>query len=217
MKRSSHFCGATIVSATHGVCASHCYYSADTVTAVAGAHNIKLNESSQQTSKLSEFIRHPNYRPRTVQNDVATLKFANAFTINQYVQPICPPPAQTSEWMPEGAPMHVCGWGNTQIIGSNYPAQLHCVDTKYVPVAVCNAKDSYNGEILEGMFCAGEVGEGGKDACQGDSGGPVTYNGNVVGATSWGYGCAYPNYPGVYTDLARYRDFIDANVDMECA
>ena len=67
------------------------------------------------------------------------------------------------------------------------------------------------------MFCAGEVGVGGKDACQGDSGGPVTYNGNVVGATSWGYGCAYPNYPGVYTDLAQYRDFIDEQVKMQCA
>ena len=119
--------------------------------------------------------------------------------------------------MPDGAPMRVCGWGNTQVVGSNYPDQLHCVDTKYVPVAVCNERKHYNGAILPGMFCAGEVNVGGKDACQGDSGGPVTYNGNVVGATSWGYGCAYPNYPGVYTDLAQYRDFIDEQVEMECA
>merc|ERR1719213_29961 len=47
-KRSSHFCGATMISATHGVCASHCYYSANTVTAVAGAHNIKKAEASQR-------------------------------------------------------------------------------------------------------------------------------------------------------------------------
>merc|ERR1712202_51462 len=84
------------------------------------------------------------------------------------------------EWMKENDVIHVCGWGNTLVIGSNYPSELHCVDTKYVPVAKCNARTSYNGSILPGMFCAGELGEGGKDACQGDSGGPIMKTDNAL-------------------------------------
>ena len=63
---------------------------------------------------------------------------------------------------------------------------------------------------------SGEYGTGGKDACQGDSGGPVTIGfndssvGELVGATSWGYGCAYPMYPGVYTDVAIFKDWVDS-------
>lgn len=74
--------------------------------------------------------------------------------------------------------------------------------------------EAFNHKMFQGMFCAGEVNVGGKDACQGDSGGPVTWNGMVIGATSWGFGCAYPNYPGVYTDIAQYRDWVDSQTNM---
>ena len=30
----------------------------------------------------------------------------------------------------------------------------------------------------------------------------------VVGITSWGFGCANPDYPGVYTNVARYIHWI---------
>lgn len=62
--------------------------------------------------------------------------------------------------------MHICGWGNTLQIGSDYPDELHCVDTKYIPRQTCNGPTHYQNQILPGMFCAGEIGEGGKDACQ---------------------------------------------------
>ena len=84
-------------------------------------------------------------------------------TFDDYVRPICPPATKSDEWMSEGEPIHVCGWGNTQVVGENYPAKLHCVDTKYVKKSICNERRHYNGEIRKGMFCAGEVNEGGKE------------------------------------------------------
>ncbi|KAJ9076790.1 hypothetical protein DSO57_1022861 [Entomophthora muscae] len=63
------------------------------------------------------------------------------------------------------------------------------------------------------MFCAGFP-EGGRDACQGDSGGPVfTYRNNLpvmVGIVSWGYGCAIPGFPAIFTRLDAYNDFINS-------
>ena len=31
---------------------------------------------------------------------------------------------------------------------------------------ICNNKQHYNGNIYDGMFCAGDIENGGKDACQ---------------------------------------------------
>ena len=49
---------------------------------------------------------------------------------------------------------------------------------------------------------------------QGDSGGPFVCrlpgqeNWKLFGATSWGYGCADPGNPGVYTQIVHYLDWI---------
>ncbi|XP_020805941.1 trypsin alpha-3-like [Drosophila serrata] len=49
-----------------------------------------------------------------------------------------------------------------------------------------------------------------KRCCQGDSGGPLVdiKSGQLIGIVSWGYGCADSNYPGIYADVAFFKDWI---------
>ena len=59
--------------------------------------------------------------------------------------------------------------------------------------------------------------DGSIDACKGDSGGPlvcqdvnnVTY---VWGIVSWGENCGKSGFPGVYTKVANYFDWISHHV-----
>ena len=66
------------------------------------------------------------------------------------------------------------------------------------------------------MLCAGYP-QGGTDTCQGDSGGPLLAKAldgslRLVGATSFGDGCAQPGKPGVYARVAEgpIRAFVAA-------
>ena len=82
-----------------------------------------------------------------------------------------------------------------------------------MPSNQCN--QNYNGAITSSMICAGYT-QGGKDSCQGDSGGPLVcqsgYNAVIVGVVSWGYGCAYAGYPGVYARVTTFLPWIKSNM-----
>ncbi len=77
---------------------------------------------------------------------------------------------------------------------------------KYVPP--CDCLEAYYGTRIDSsMMCASDPGQ---DACQGDSGGPLYDKENdlLVGVVSWGFGCASPQFPGVYARIAdqvRYK------------
>ena len=62
--------------------------------------------------------------------------------------------------------------------------------------------------VKESMMCQGEEG---KDSCQGDSGGPLTCSGMLCGIVSWGTGCGWDKYPGVYTEVSYFVDWITEN------
>ena len=93
----------------------------------------------------------------------------------------------------------VSGWG-TVYSGGYLTSYLNEVGVTVFADGDCG---SMNGYMTPDMLCAG-LKEGGKDACQGDSGGPLITGDPhhdhqvLAGVVSWGYGCAYAEYPGVY-------------------
>merc|ERR1712151_1200266 len=78
---------------------------------------------------------------------------------------------------------------------------------------------SYNGDVdKDTMICASREE---RDSCQGDSGGPLIIKGDdatsdvLIGIVSWGFGCAEPTYPGVYTNVGFFNKFITDGLTCE--
>ena len=104
-------------------------------------------------------------------------------------------------WAP-GKVATAIGWGTNNYQVGTSPDQLHEVEVPVVSDADCAI--SYTGQAFDPSteVCAGEL-TGGKDTCQGDSGGPLMVpdaSGKfiVFGTVSWGRGCAFPVFYGIY-------------------
>ena len=83
----------------------------------------------------------------------------------------------------------------------------------------CNV--GYAGQITSDMLCAQGTSSGGiVDACQGDSGGPLVCAGAdgryvLHGATSWGYGCAAAQYPGVWARISQVLPWVTQHTGVQ--
>lgn len=69
--------------------------------------------------------------------------------------------------------------------------------------------------MTDRQICAGGVFA--EDACRGDSGGPLMLRRpdgvwETVAVVSFGYGCGRDGWPGVYTSVANYIDWIESTL-----
>ena len=120
------------------------------------------------------------------------------------VQPI----QMTTAAPPADMSVIVTGWGALKL-GGQSPSQLQQVQVYIVDQEECSNIYRSFGGVSERMICAG-VSKGDKDSCQGDSGGPLVSNGQLVGIVSWGVGCAAQGYPGVYSNVANLKNWVNS-------
>ncbi|XP_037950057.1 trypsin alpha-3-like [Teleopsis dalmanni] len=188
-------CGGSLVDPRFVVSAASCIkpYKANQLTVQGGA---QMFSNPGVRRKIDRIIYPANYDNVTLDYDVVVLRLGNELTgtnigtINL-----------RTTGVPVGANLKVLGWGRLSENGENSNA------LQSVLVAAISKEDCLQSyELTATMFCAKGPNA---DACEGDGGGPAVLNNELAGIVSWGFGCARPNYPGVYTSVAKVAPFIN--------
>ena len=211
------YCGGSVISRQFILTAAHCLrnntkflFEKNQIKIRLGSHLINKGLDPEQDSRefeVEEWMAHEDYDYYTNVNDIALIKLKTPIEYGHSIQPICLP--ENLEQVRPGQQITVVGWGRDSWGGQSSEVLLS-VDLKTWSFKKCQKAFHQKKKLTRSMFCAFKHG---KDSCQGDSGGPAMMRSknkrwNVVGVVSWGFRCAQ-NYPGVYTQVSHYIDWIE--------
>ncbi|KAK1797991.1 hypothetical protein P4O66_000747 [Electrophorus voltai] len=164
---------------------------------------------NQVSRSVTSVTINPNYDANTLNNDLAVLQLSSTVTFTPYITPICLAASGCTFF--NGTLSWVTGWGNIAS-GVSLPSPGYLQEVQVPIIGNRQCFCLYGGGITGNMICAGAL-TGGKDSCQGDSGGPIIFKQGSIwiqaGIVSFGTGCAQANYPGVYTRVSQYQNWIN--------
>ncbi|KAJ9597877.1 hypothetical protein L9F63_011243, partial [Diploptera punctata] len=201
-------CAGSIISNEWVVTAAHYLKNLET-SKVQVRSGTAEKENGGILHGVSEIIMNPNFdEGHNYDGDIALIKVVPPFEFGPTVQSI-----PLAEKVPEdGAMATVSGWG-AELDGDVLSPELRYVNVPIVNHDLCEHDYFDRGGITNNMICAGFE-QGGKDACTGDVGGALVVEGKLVGIVSFGYHCGDPDYPGVYTNVAVFRQFIHDTTEV---
>ena len=204
-------CGAVLIHANWALTAAHCatYFGAGDFVILGESSISQADDECIERNAVATIATHPHYNDITMENDIGVIKlsFPSEYEpIDRLDQP------GDGTWHHQGVSLVVAGYGSDRPGGPLSDTMQHVV----VPAVPSCSSASYRSQYKpDSMLCAGRSG---LDACEGDSGGPLFGIGpsgerTLVGLVSWGFGCAEPGYPGVYTRVQSFIDWICTATD----
>ncbi|KAG5673913.1 hypothetical protein PVAND_003914 [Polypedilum vanderplanki] len=205
-------CGGSVISATAALTAAHCTSTGVTgYLLIAGAVNRVQIEPQQQRRQVpsSAFVPHPQYGPLRLVNDIAVIRVAEAFTLNNVVQAIAL--ASNPNELHVDAVVTASGFGRYS--DSHSRTSEVVLFTRKTVISNAQCSQSFPLLVVDSTICA--VGTAGINnaVCNGDSGGPLTIIRNnesyQVGVVSFGspQGCE-TGMPDGYARVSHFFTWI---------
>lgn len=202
---NKHTCGGSLLSHNLVITAAHCVHNRDNSKFKIRTGSSYIGEGGTVV-RVKKITPHPKYNARNIDYDFALVEL-DEYNKKDVIQSYINLP-KSNDNIKDGSMLLVSGWGSTQS-NNESNKQLRAVSVPKFNQRRCGVSYAAFGGITDRMLCAG-YDRGGKDACQGDSGGPLVdpTTKTLVGVVSWGYGCASPRYPGVYSKVSSVRGWI---------
>ncbi|XP_038216248.1 trypsin, alkaline C-like [Zerene cesonia] len=209
----SQHCAGVIITSRHILSTAHCFqYNRETGNNYTYPDFWRVRVGSSFRSrggvlhKVKAIVPHREFDKYYFTNDVAIVVLSKKILFGSTTRQ-----ATIANKGTELKPNSLCtliGWGVTQV-GGQQSDQLQLATIFTVDQSDCRFRYRTIGSIIaDSMFCAGRIDVDGIDGCFGDSGGPLFYKGVVTGLVSFGYTCGNRYYPGVYTKISYYIDWI---------
>nr|XP_048286083.1 granzyme B(G,H)-like [Myodes glareolus] len=166
-----------------------------------GAHNIKIQEKTQQIIAVAKAIPHPAYNPQDSSNDIMLLKLERKAKMTKAVRPLNLPSSKVH--VKPGDVCYVAGWGQLAP-KDKFPNTLQEVELTVQKDQECESQylDGYNKAI---EMCVGDP-KIKRASFYGDSGGPLVCKNSAAGIVYFGHTDGSP--PRVFTRVSSFLSWI---------
>ena len=205
-------CGGSIINESYILTAAHCLDFND-----VGAYRVRSGSLNAyfggQEHEVEKLIKHECFLGNfSDDHDIALIKLKNHIVFDENRKMINF--FNKNEETLENKTGLIVGWGTTE--SGKIPQVAHSV--YWVNKNTCNDLylKRFNGILKNLQICAGyfnDDDDGSRALCLGDSGSALVVDGRIAGVASWGpIKCGEPKSPEVFTEVAKYRTWIDGKI-----